>query len=280
MIAHPYPVNEPGTPYFMVGLLPPRTPVGSELLKLAQPWFERRERKQRSAQNSVRAELGLPPTGRTFATISEELVLVGTFPQLEYPRRWPEHVHVTGPFLFEPAHPPIEIPEGDRPLVVVAASTAQDEELALVDTALEALADEPVRLLVTLSGHLSEWEGMAPANATLVDWVQYAQVLPHASLLVSNGGHGTVARSLAEGVPLMVRPAGTDQGENGARIAWAGAGLMLPRGVFGRRSLRVAVRRILGNDRFAARARELAEWGRRNDGAARAAELVSRHAAP
>ena len=87
-----------------------------------------------------------------------------------------------------------------------------------------------------------------------------------------------MARALAEGVPLIVRPAGTDQGENGARVAWAGAGLMLPRGVFGRRSLRVAVRRVLGDDRFAGRARELAEWSRRNDGAERAAHLVERHA--
>jgi MGT family glycosyltransferase len=278
MIAHPYPVNEPGMPYFMVGLLPPRTPVGAAALRLAQPWFARRERRQRSEQNAVRAELGLPPTDRTFATISEALVLVGTFPQLEYPRRWPAHVHVTGPWLFEPSHPPVDIPQGDGPLVVVAASTAQDQRLDVVRTALDALADEPVRLLVTLSGR-REWRGEAPANATLTDWVSYEQVLPHASLVVSNGGHGTVARALAGGVPLIVRPAGTDQGENGARVAWARAGLMLPRGVFGRRTLRLSVRRVLRDGGFAARARELSEWARRNDGAARAAELVSRHAA-
>jgi MGT family glycosyltransferase len=279
MIAHPYPVNEPGMPYFMVGLLPPRTPLGTAALRIAQPWFARRQRRQRSQQNAVRAELGLPPTDRMFATISEELVLVGTFPQLEYPRRWPAHVHVTGPWLFEPPHPPIDIPDGDGPLVVVAASTAQDPELGLVGTALDALADERLRVLVTLSGQAEKWQGETPANATLADWVPYAQLLPHASLMVSNGGHGTAARSLAEGVPLIVRPAGTDQGENGARVAWAGVGLMLPRGVFGRRTLRLAVRHALGDDRLGARARALADWSRHNDGAARGADLLSRHAA-
>jgi MGT family glycosyltransferase len=279
MIAHPYPVNEPGMPYFMVGLLPPRTPLGTAALRLAQPWFARRERRQRGEQNAVRAELGLPPTARTFATISDELVLVGTFPQLEYPRRWPGHVHVTGPWLFEPPHPPVEIPHDDRPLVVVAASTAQDEKLDVVRTALDALADEPLRLLVTLSGRREEWHDEPPANATLVDWIPYAQVLQHASLVVSNGGHGTVARALAEGVPLIVRPAGTDQGENGARVAWARAGLMLPRGVFGRASLRLAVRRVLGDGGFAERARALAEWSRLNDGSKHAADVVTRHLA-
>ena len=159
MIAHPYPVNEPGMPYFMVGLLPPRTPIGAVVLRAAQPWFARRERRQRAAQNAVRQELGLPPTERTFATISNELALVGTFPQLEYPRTWPSHVRVTGPWLFEPTSPAVELPHGEEPLVVVAASSAQDRELDVVRTSLEALADEPVRLLVTLSGRDLESPG-------------------------------------------------------------------------------------------------------------------------
>ena len=50
--------------------------------------------------------------------------------------------------------------------------------------------------------------------------------------------------------------------------------MMLPRGVFGTRSLRVAVRRVLADGRFASRARALADWSHRNDGARRGAALV------
>ena len=74
---------------------------------------------------------------------------MATFPQLEYPRRWPAHVHVTGPMVFELPYPDVELPEGDGPLVLVAPSTAQDPECRLVRAALEALADEPVRVLAT-----------------------------------------------------------------------------------------------------------------------------------
>ncbi len=275
-IHHPYPVNEPGLPYFMVGLLPPRTPLGAVAWRAARPWFARRAVRQRRELNAARAELGLRPLQRLYGSISDELALVANFPQLEYPRRWPPQVHVTGPMLFELSHQDAELPEGDEPLVVAAGSTAQDQGLELVRTTLEALADEPVRVLAVLAGKDRSWAGPTPANAKVVSWASYSRLMPSASLVVCNGGLGTLAMALSAGVPVIVRPAGGDMGENGARVAWAGVGLTLPRGVFGTRSLRVAVRRVLADARFASRARALADWSQSNDGARRGAELVDR----
>ena len=82
--------------------------------------------------NELRAAVGLAPVERLHGGISAELALVATFPQLEYPRRWPAGVHVTGPMEFEIPHPDVELPEGDEPLVLVAPSTAQDPELRLL----------------------------------------------------------------------------------------------------------------------------------------------------
>jgi UDP:flavonoid glycosyltransferase YjiC (YdhE family) len=277
VIHHPYPVNEPGLPYFMVGLLPPRTPLGAVAWRAARPWFARRAERQRRELNVARAELGLQPLERLYGSISDELALVANFPQLEYPRRWPPHVHVTGPMLFEPSHPDSELPEGDEPLIVAAGSTAQDQGLELVRTTLEALADEPVRVLAVLAGKDRSWAEPTPTNAKVVNWASYTRVMPRASLVVCNGGLGTVAMALSAGVPVIIRPAGGDMGENGARVAWARVGLTLPRGVFGTRSLRVAVRRVLADDRFASRAGDLAEWSRGHDGARRGAELVERN---
>ena len=66
--------------------------------------------------------------------------------------------------------------------------------------------------------------------------------------------------------------------ENGARVAWAGAGLMLPRTLLAAAPMRWAVRRILDDPRFATRAGAIARWAKENDGAERGAELVERHA--
>jgi MGT family glycosyltransferase len=278
VIPHPYPVCEPGLPYTYVGLIAPRTPLGRLAWRAARPWFARHAHRERRELNEVRAEVGLPPLRRDYGAISDQLAMVATFPQLEYPRRWPEHVHVTGPMLFELPHGEVQLPDGDRPLVLVAGSTALDQELRLVHATLRALSEEPVRVLAVLNQRGREWDGQVPSNATVLDWASYSQVMPRASVVVCNGGHGTVARSLAEGVPLVGRPAGGDQSENGARVAWAGAGLMVPRPLLGAPPLRWSVRRVLGDPRFAIRAKEFARWAKQNDGAERGAELVEQHA--
>jgi UDP:flavonoid glycosyltransferase YjiC (YdhE family) len=278
LVPHPYPVNEPGLPYFLVNLVPPRTPLGAAAWRLTRPWFERRARKDRSELNFARADLGLPLERRFYSGMSDGMAMVATYPQLEYPRRWPSGVHVTGPMLFELPHPEIELPEDGAPLVLVAGSTAQDQGLRLVRTAIQALGSEPVRVLVSLNQQGVTWPDPVPENVTVVDWVSYSQVLPKASAVLSNGGHGTVVRALSEGVPLLVCPAGGDMGENGARVTWSGAGLMLPWTLLGPGSLRLAMRRILADARFAERAQQIAAWGRENDGAARGADLLQRYA--
>jgi UDP:flavonoid glycosyltransferase YjiC (YdhE family) len=98
--------------------------------------------------------------------------------------------------------------------------------------------------------------------------------MPLADVVICHGGHGTVARALAAGKPLLVCPSVGDMGENAARVAWSGAGLSVPRRLLSRRSIRLATRRLLGEQRFTTRAREIAAWSERHDGAAAAADLV------
>jgi UDP:flavonoid glycosyltransferase YjiC (YdhE family) len=113
-----------------------------------------------------------------------------------------------------------------------------------------------------------------PPNAVLVDWLSYSQLMPAASLVVSHGGHGTVARALGAGTPVLVSPITGDMSETAMRVAWAGAGLSLPWRLCRPRPLRWAVRRALGDPSLAARAGEIAAWEREHDGAVRGAELV------
>jgi UDP:flavonoid glycosyltransferase YjiC (YdhE family) len=53
-------------------------------------------------------------------------------------------------------------------------------------------------------------------------------VMQEVSLVISQGGHGTVNRALINGCPLLVLPMGRDQGDNAARVEANGAGLRLP----------------------------------------------------
>jgi len=275
LIPHVYPEHEPGLPFFAFGgARLPRTGLGRWMWTAPGPLLEAGLRQGRAELNGEREKVGLAPTERFHGGTSQGLAMVATLPQLEYPRRWPEHVHLTGPMEFETPYGNVELPDGDGPLVLVAPSTAQDPECRLVRVALEALAEEPVRVLATTNGHMPREGIEVPANARLYGWLRYSQAMAAADLVVCHGGHGTVARALCAGVPVLCCPAVGDMTENGARVGWAGVGLALPWRLLGRGSLRVAVRRVLGDPTFLERARQIAAWAEEHDGAARGAELV------
>ncbi len=275
LIPHVYPEHEAGLPFFAFGgARLPRTALGRWLWTAPRPLLEAGLRQGREELNGEREKAGLPRTERFHGGTSDGLAMVATLPQLEYPRHWPTHVHVTGPMEFETPYEDVELPEGEGPLVLVAPSTAQDPECRLVRVALEALADEPVRVLATTNGHMPREGIEVPGNARLYGWLRYSQAMAAADLVVCHGGHGTVARALGAGVPVLCCPAVGDMAENGARVGWAGVGLALPWRLLGRGSLRVAVRRVLEEPGFRKRAGQIASWCGESDGAARGAELV------
>ena len=278
LVPHVYPVQIPGMPLYSTGMAPPRTPVGSLAWRATLPLVSIGLRRGRADLNSIRADLGLSPQQRFHGGLSERLTIVATFPQLEYPREWPAYAQVTGPLLYDMPHPEVALPAGEEPLVLVAPSTSQDPEGSLVRAALGGLAGRPVRVLAALSGQRPEPPIEAPDNATLVDWLPHSQAMEAADLVISHGGHGTVARALSEGVPVLVCPAGGDMAENGARVSWAGCGRMLPRRLLGPRALGDAAEALLADQSARQRAEGIAAWSRSHDGAEVAAEAVERAA--
>jgi UDP:flavonoid glycosyltransferase YjiC (YdhE family) len=274
LIPHVYPVHEEGMPFFAFGWLPPRTPVGRAAWRAALPVLLKGLETGRRELNETRERVGLAPIERFHGGISERLAMVATFPQLEHPRRWPPGVEITGPMHFELPYQDVELPEGEEPLVLVAPSTSQDPACRLLREAFEGLADEPVRVVGTTNRHEPDEPVDVPPNAVLVEWISYTQAMREADLVVCHGGHGTIARALSAGVPVLSCPAVGDMAENGARVQWAGAGLMVPWRLTNARSIRWAARRLLGEPDFTARAAEFAVWSAENDGAQRGAELV------
>ena len=274
LVPHLYPVGAAGQPPYAVGARMPRTGIGAALWEALDPLVQAGVRRGRDELNDTREQLGLAPVARLHGGISQRLCLVGTFPALEYPREWPGGVHVVGPLLWEPPFGPVEPPPGDQPLVLVAPSTAQDPEHRLLRAALVGLAGERVRVLATWNRRLPSTPVPVPANARLVEWVSYSQTMPECDLVICHAGHGTLARALASGCPVVCVPHVGDMAENAARADWAGVGVRLPWRLLGAGTLRLAVRRALADRALTARARELAAWAAVNDGADRAASLV------
>ena len=245
LIPHLYPVGAPGFPPYALGARLPRTRVGRGLWATLERPSEAGLRRGRADLNSARTRLGLPPVSRLHGGLSERLCMVGTFPQLEYPRPWPAAVHVVGPLMWEPPFNAVEPPLGEGPLVLVAPSTAQDPSHRLLRAALIGLRDEPVRVLATWNRRPLGEPVSVPANMRLVEWVSYSKEMPACDLVICHAGHGTMARALACGCPILAVPHVGDMAENAARADWAGVGVRLPWRLLGAASLRLAVRRAL-----------------------------------
>jgi MGT family glycosyltransferase len=132
---------------------------------------------------------------------------------------------------------------------------SHDEEL--LQRAADALGRLPVRGLVTTGPAADPAVIRAPANVSVRRWVRHADVLPYCSAVLTHGGHGTVMKALAAGVPLVVAPLGRDQPDNAARVVHAGAGLRI-RKTASVAAVKDAIGRVLDEPRYRAAARRMA----------------------
>jgi UDP:flavonoid glycosyltransferase YjiC (YdhE family) len=272
LVPHVYPHLAPGFPIYSIGARLPRTRLGARFwARMTARFVEPALELGREQFNDSRRRLGLPPVPWVHTGLSRELTLVGTLPQLEYPREWPAWARVVGALMWEPPGEKVEPPPGDGPVVLVAPSTAQDREHRLLRAALEGLAGEPVRVIATWNGREPDPPIAAPGNAVLVPWLSYSQTMPACDVVVCHGGHGTLVRALANGCPVVVCPAAGDMAENASRVDWAGLGVRLPRRWATPRGVRAAVGRALRERRLRERAASVARWVAANDGASRAA---------
>jgi UDP:flavonoid glycosyltransferase YjiC (YdhE family) len=215
-------------------------------------------------------------------------LLVLTVPSFEYPRLdLPDRVRFVGPVLppaSERFQPPPWWPElnGDRPVVHVTQGTFDNADLRrLLVPTLSALADDDVLVVATTGGPpASSVPGPVPSNARIEPYLPYERLLPRVDAMITNGGYGGVQLALAHGLPLAVAGDGEDKPEVGARVAWSGVGLNLRTGRPRPAAIRAAVRQLLTDPSFKARATAMQTEMGAYTGARRVAETVEELAAP
>lgn len=125
---------------------------------------------------------------------------------------------------------------------------------------LEALADLPIRVLLT-GGRALDLATLDPvrANAHVEQWWPQAPILAEAAVVVGHGGYGTTMGAVAAGLPQAVVPLFTsDQVVNARHVAAAGAGVAVEGGPTAGPAIAEAVRRLLDDASYAARAQSLA----------------------
>jgi MGT family glycosyltransferase len=231
--------------------------------------------------------LGAEPTGRSVfeTTLSPFLYLQPTVEAFEYPRRdLPHQVHFIGPFLpgsskdFFPFGWWQEMVNSPRPVVHVTQGTLATESDQLIVPTVKALADEDVMVIVTTGGKSLDTLKIdeLPANVKVESFIPHYHLLPHVSIMVTNGGYGGVQIALANGVPLVVAGATEDKAEVANRVLWSGTGINLKTNTPTEEQIREGVRKILVESSYREKAKAMQADMQNSDSATEGSILIER----
>jgi len=224
--------------------------------------------------NELRREAGLAPYRSPLEQYtSHDAVIVLTGEPLEYLRSdLPGHIHLVGAQPWDlPSDRPAWLDEPGDPWVLVTCSTDYQGDEDLARLAVEALRDQPVRVLLTLADAFDGAGLASGGNVRVERFVPHGHVLPECVAVVCHGGFGIVSKAMAAGVPSVVVPFGRDQPEIARRVTEAGAGVSLRPKQLTPERLRAAVAEARA---LTPSARQAAEVLRAHSGADRFAEAA------
>lgn len=143
-----------------------------------------------------------------------------------------------------------------RPTVLASLGTIFSRTPGVLEAIVAALADEPVNLVVGIGRGADRGRfAPAPPNVRLEEWVPQPVLLPHCDAFVTHGGFNSVKEALGAGVPMVVLPIGGDQPYSAERCDQLGVGRALGPDERTPEAIGDAVRRVLTEPGYRARAR-------------------------
>ena len=258
----------PDAPPFGFGLRPPRTPwarlASSALTRLT----EVAGTPMRRRVDELRRDSALPPLGESVNrhTARLPLYLIGNIRELDYGRcDLPSSVHYVGNCIWYPGQAStadwLKAIPTERPWVHVTESTLAYGDPFLLRTAIEALADEPVELIVTTGRHRDQGAlgfRAGASNVHVTAWLSHGELLPRCAAVVTVGGKATILAAMEAGVPMVLVPTTWDKPDNARRVTEAGAGIRISPRRCTPPALRMGVREVLGDLRYRVAAQRVA----------------------
>jgi MGT family glycosyltransferase len=251
-----------------------RNTFGNAMLRwLARPVFEE--------VNRYRAAHGLAPVKGEIGS-GTHLAQIAQQPEFfEFPRSVPvENFHYTGPWHHPSGREEIPFPWeqlNGRPLIYASMGTLQNRQQFIFETIAAACDGLDAQLVISL-GHADQ-DAAAHARAfagspIVVPVAPQLLLLRRAALVITHAGMNTALESLSHGVPMVAIPITNDQPGVASRLAWLGAGEVVPPAKLTVPRLRNALERVLGNPSYRAVAKDCQAKIQAADGLRRAGDLV------
>lgn len=238
------PIPSREVPPFGLGLRPRPGVVGwvrDAFVRLAfvRPF----ERRVSNEINYVRKQLHLSPiSAPSDIFLRAPLVLCYTSEPFEYHRSsWPSNVRMVGPGVWDPPQrPPRWLVDLLDSLILVTSSSVMQGEDLLARTAVDALGETDLAVVVTSpKGDLHHLP--CASNVRVATFASHSNLVRRARCVVCHGGMGITQKALVFGVPVCAVPFNRDQFEVARRVQVAGVGSTLKSSRLNPRRLRVAV---------------------------------------
>ena len=194
---------------------------------------------------------------------------------------WPEAFHYAGPFHDDDGREPVPFPWEKltgEPLIYASMGTLVNGLDHVFRAILEVVGQLPRTQLVLSIGHNISLDdlGRIPPNAIIVPTAPQIKLLSGAALCITHAGVNTVLESLALGVPMVAIPVGFDQPGVAARVKYHGVGESVPVESLTITGLSEAVRMVLKNPGYRAKARYFQEVIAKTRGLDAAADIIER----
>jgi UDP:flavonoid glycosyltransferase YjiC (YdhE family) len=147
----------------------------------------------------------------------------------------------------------------DRPTVHVTLGTAFNQSPDTFRAILAALGGEALNLIITVGHSMDPAQfGPQPDHIKIERYIPQSLLLPHCDVLIFHGGYNSLLSALWHGLPMVIIP--QEAGDNlptGWRCAALGVGALVEGSPPQPEAIRVAVKTVLGQPSYRARAQQL-----------------------
>lgn len=157
-------------------------------------------------------------------------VLVLVPPGFDVAYRLPPNTSNVGPITDPNPSLPLStrmtelLEEPGKPWVLLSLSSIFQDQAMTLPGIFEAVAQLPIRVLLTLGDAVPPGTIDSPPNVTVCGFLPHDLLLSHMAAVVTHGGLSTITTALAAGVPLVCIAQSQDQPYNAECVVASGVG--------------------------------------------------------
>lgn len=254
----------PGMPPATSGLGQPKTPEEQAEVAAACAALRGAMNASLPILNRARVDCGLPVLPDVMDLFDRaDRVLLATSRAFDFEATsLPDNFRYIGPLLDVPNWSKSwQAPwpaQSDRSRALIACSTGAQNQRDLFQRVIDAVGKVDIDAVFTTGPSLDVADFRAPQNVHLVCGAPHDSVMRDVSMVISQGGHGTVTRSLINALPQLILPMARDQLANAARVEAKGVGLRLGP-TASEPDIAAAINRLITEPHFKVAARSLGE---------------------